>query len=77
MKIDFEKSADGLIPAVIQDAKTRKILMLGYMNREAFGETEASKKVTFFSRSRQRLWTKGESSGNFLYVEEIRADCDA
>lgn len=77
MKIDFEKSADGLIPVVIQDAETRKVLMLGYMNREALELTETSKKVTFFSRSRQCLWTKGETSGNFLYVKEILLDCDA
>ena len=77
MKIDFKKSADGLIPAIIQDAKTQKVLMLGYMNREAFELTENAGKVTFFSRSRGRLWTKGETSGSFLFVQEIFLDCDA
>lgn len=76
MKIDFEKSADGLVPAVVQDARTRKILMLGYMNREAFEATRASGKATFYSRSRQKLWTKGETSGNFLTVEKMSVDCD-
>lgn len=74
--IDFTKSADGLVPAVIQDANTSVVLMLGYMNREAFEKTQAKGKVTFFSRSKQRLWTKGETSDNFLYVKEILADCD-
>jgi len=77
MKIDFKKSADGLIPAIIQDAKTQKVLMLGYMNSEAFELTENAGKVTFFSRSRGRLWTKGETSGSFLFVQEIFLDCDA
>ena len=77
MNIDFEKSNDGLIPAIIQDVNTNKVLMLGYMNREAFALTETSGKVTFFSRSRQTLWTKGETSGNFLFVKNIAADCDA
>ncbi|MFN2392739.1 MAG: bifunctional phosphoribosyl-AMP cyclohydrolase/phosphoribosyl-ATP diphosphatase HisIE, partial [Pyrinomonadaceae bacterium] len=77
MKIDFGKSADGLVPAIVQDARTRKILMLGYMNSEAFELTEKTRKVTFFSRSRQTLWTKGETSRNFLDVEEILLDCDA
>ncbi len=77
MKIDFEKSGDGLVPAIIQDAATDKVLMLGYMNREAFKLTEASGKVVFFSRSRHKLWTKGETSGNFLFVKSIAADCDA
>jgi phosphoribosyl-ATP pyrophosphohydrolase/phosphoribosyl-AMP cyclohydrolase len=77
MKIDFGKSADGLVPAIVQDAQTRKILMLGYMNSEAFELTEKTQKVTFFSRSRQALWTKGETSGNFLAVEKILLDCDA
>ena len=77
MNIDFEKSSDGLIPAIIQDVNTNKVLMLGYMNREAFALTESSGKVTFFSRSRQTLWTKGETSGNFLFVKSIAADCDA
>jgi phosphoribosyl-ATP pyrophosphohydrolase/phosphoribosyl-AMP cyclohydrolase len=74
--IDFTKSADGLVPAVIQDANTSVVLMLGYMNREAFEKTQAEGKVTFFSRSKQRLWTKGETSDNFLYVKEVLADCD-
>lgn len=77
MKIDFEKSADRLVPAIVQDARTRKILMLGYMNREAFEKTKETNLVTFFSRSRRKLWTKGEGSGNFLRVREILIDCDA
>jgi phosphoribosyl-ATP pyrophosphohydrolase/phosphoribosyl-AMP cyclohydrolase len=76
MQIDFEKSADGLVPAVIQDAATLKVLMLGYMNREALDKTMQEKKVTFFSRSKNRLWTKGEESGNFLLVQDIKVDCD-
>ncbi len=76
MKIDFEKSVDGLVPAIVQDAETGKVLMLGYMNRESFDLTEKTGKVTFFSRSRRTLWTKGETSGNFLDVREILADCD-
>lgn len=74
--IDFSKSPDGLIPAVIQDAETGKVLMLGYMNREAYDKTVAENIVTFFSRSKQRLWTKGETSGNFLHVREMLVDCD-
>ena len=77
MKIDFEKSADGLIPAIVQDANTNVVLMLGYMNRESFELTNSTGKVTFFSRSRRRLWTKGETSGNFLSVKRIFIDCDA
>ena len=77
MIIDFEKSPDGLIPAIIQDAETGKVLMLGYMNRESFAQTQSSQRVTFFSRSRRKLWTKGETSGNFLHVREISVDCDA
>ena len=77
LKIDFEKSADGLVPAIVQDAQTNKVLMLGYMNSEAFEKTGETQKVTFFSRSRQTLWTKGETSGNFLHVKEIFIDCDA
>jgi len=76
LKIDFEKSADGLVPAIVQDAQTNKVLMLGYMNSEAFEKTGETQKVTFFSRSRQTLWTKGETSGNFLHVKEILIDCD-
>lgn len=74
--INFDKSPDGLIPAVIQDAQTGKVLMLGYMNREAYDKTIAENVVTFFSRSKQRLWTKGETSGNFLHVVAVRLDCD-
>lgn len=73
--IDFEKT-DGLVPAVVQDAHTRNVLMLGYMNAAALAATQESGKVTFFSRSKQRLWTKGESSGNFLWLEDIQLDCD-
>lgn len=77
MKIDYEKYADGLIPAIVQDFETNVVLMLGFMNRESFAITEETRKVTFYSRSRQKLWTKGETSGNFLYVKEILFDCDA
>ena len=76
MKIDFNKNADGLVPAIIQDAKNKTVLMLGYMNAEALEKTEASAKVTFFSRSKNRLWTKGEESGNFLELVSISLDCD-
>ena len=76
MNIDFNKQTNGLIPAIIQDAKTDKVLMLGYMNQEAFEKTEQEGIVTFFSRSKQRLWTKGETSNNFLHVAEIMNDCD-
>lgn len=76
MKLHFNKSTDGLIPAVIQDQHTNKVLMLGYMNEEALTQTQATGKVTFFSRSKNRLWVKGESSGNFLNVVSITADCD-
>ncbi len=75
MNIDFEKSA-GLVPAIIQDARTKNVLMLGYMNDEAYRKTLETKKVTFFSRSRQQLWTKGETSGNFLELVSIKVDCD-
>ena len=74
--INFDKSPDGLIPAIIQDAETGKVLMLGYMNRESYDKTVADNIVTFFSRSKQRLWTKGETSGNFLHVRKLRIDCD-
>jgi phosphoribosyl-ATP pyrophosphohydrolase/phosphoribosyl-AMP cyclohydrolase len=74
-QIDFNK-ANGLVPVVIQDNNTLQVLMLGYMNEEALLMTEKEGKVTFFSRSKNRLWTKGETSGNFLYVKEILADCD-
>jgi phosphoribosyl-ATP pyrophosphohydrolase/phosphoribosyl-AMP cyclohydrolase len=76
MKPDFSKYSDGLIPAVIQDAETEKVLMLGFMDNEAWEKTNAEKKVTFYSRSRKQLWTKGDTSGNFLYVKEILNDCD-
>ena len=75
MKIDFEKS-DGLVPAIIQDPNTKNVLMLGYMNQEAYDKTIATKKVTFWSRSRTCLWTKGETSGNFLNLVDIKVDCD-
>jgi phosphoribosyl-ATP pyrophosphohydrolase/phosphoribosyl-AMP cyclohydrolase len=76
LQIDFQKSPDGLVPAVVQDADTFKVLMLGYMNVEALEQTQKEGKVTFFSRSKQRLWTKGEESGNFLLVKDIAIDCD-
>ena len=76
MEIDFNKNSDGLIPAIIQDANTKNVLMLGYMNKEAFQRTQETKKVTFFSRTKQRLWTKGEESGNFLDLVDIKNDCD-
>ena len=75
MKIDFEKSG-GLVPAIIQDAETKNVLMLGYMNQEAYQKTLDTKKVTFWSRSRNCLWTKGETSGNFLDLVSIKVDCD-
>lgn len=75
MNIDFEKQG-GLVPAIIQDAKTDKVLMLGYMNQEALTKTQAEGIVTFYSRSKERLWTKGETSNNFLHVVEILLDCD-
>ena len=76
MSPDFSKYNDGLIPVIIQDHITLKVLMLGFMNEEALRKTEKENKVTFYSRSKQRLWTKGETSGNFLFVKEIRIDCD-
>ncbi|MBR1596007.1 MAG: bifunctional phosphoribosyl-AMP cyclohydrolase/phosphoribosyl-ATP diphosphatase HisIE [Phocaeicola sp.] len=75
MTLDFNKMG-GLIPAIIQDADTQKVLMLGYMNEEAYQKTLDTGIVTFFSRTRQTLWTKGETSGNFLHVVSIKADCD-
>src|SRR6201999_2498624 len=75
-QINFQKSPDGLVPAVVQDADTFKVLMLGYMNVEALEQTQKDGKVTFFSRSKGRLWTKGEESGNFLLVKHIAVDCD-
>lgn len=76
MTIDFNKSHDGLVPVIIQDAKTSVVLMLGYMNQEAYNKTIELNKVTFFSRSKNRLWTKGEESGHFLEVVTIKNDCD-
>ena len=76
MNIDFSKNTDGLIPAIIQDSETKAVLMLGYMNEEAYIKTIETQKVTFFSRSKQRLWTKGEESGNFLNLVDIKNDCD-
>ena len=72
----LDKCADGLLPVVVQDASTLKVLMLGYMNREAFERTQAEGRVTFFSRTRQTLWTKGETSGNYLLVKDMYIDCD-
>lgn len=74
---NLTKCADGLLPVVVQDAVTLKVLMLGYMNREAFERTQAEGRVTFFSRTRQQLWTKGETSGHYLQVVEMLPDCDA
>lgn len=76
MEIDFQKDG-GLVPAIIQDERTGDVLMLGFMNADAFGETQRSGEVVFFSRSRGKLWKKGETSGHVLRVREIRADCDA
>ena len=76
MKPDFTKSPDGLIPVIIQDNITNVVLMLGYMNQEAFDKTQQENRVTFFSRSKNRLWTKGEESGNFLDVNSLLIDCD-
>jgi len=76
MKIDFNKNIEGLVPAIIQDALTKNVLMLGYMNKEAFNKTRETKKVTFYSRTKKRLWTKGEESGNILNLVDIKVDCD-
>ncbi|MEO6230858.1 MAG: bifunctional phosphoribosyl-AMP cyclohydrolase/phosphoribosyl-ATP diphosphatase HisIE [Ferruginibacter sp.] len=76
MTIDFKKYSDGLVPAIIQDASTAKVLMLGFMNEEALAKTQELQQVTFYSRTKKRLWTKGEESGNFLIVKDIKADCD-
>jgi phosphoribosyl-ATP pyrophosphohydrolase/phosphoribosyl-AMP cyclohydrolase len=73
--IDFEKG-EGLVPAIVQDADTGRVLMMGYMNQEALSHTQRTGKVTFFSRSRHRLWTKGETSGNYLELVELAIDCD-
>jgi phosphoribosyl-AMP cyclohydrolase / phosphoribosyl-ATP pyrophosphohydrolase len=76
VNIDFKKYTDGLVPAIVQDFKTNKVLMLGFMNAEAVKKTEEIGKVTFYSRSKNRLWTKGEESGNFLMLKEMSVDCD-
>jgi len=76
MKPDFSKYNDGLMPVIVQDAISNKVLMLGFMNEQALNKTQTEGKVTFFSRSKQRLWTKGETSDNFLIVKEIKTDCD-
>jgi len=76
MRPDFEKYPDKLVPAIIQDAATSKVLMLGYMNADAYARTIANNKITFYSRSKNRLWEKGETSGNYLFVKEILLDCD-
>ena len=76
MEIDFNKDKNGLVPVVIQNNNTLQVLMLGYMNEEAFLKTQKEQRVTFFSRSKNRLWTKGEESGNFLTVNDIQIDCD-
>ncbi|TXI68923.1 MAG: bifunctional phosphoribosyl-AMP cyclohydrolase/phosphoribosyl-ATP diphosphatase HisIE [Flavobacterium sp.] len=76
MKVNFNKTLDNLIPAIIQDNETKNVLMLGYMNQEALDQTLATNKVTFFSRTKNRLWTKGEESGNFLELISIKEDCD-
>jgi phosphoribosyl-ATP pyrophosphohydrolase/phosphoribosyl-AMP cyclohydrolase len=76
MELNFKKSKEGLIPAIIQDNQTKVVLMLGFMNQEAYQKTIEIGKVTFFSRTKQRLWTKGEESGHFLFVDTIQLDCD-
>ena len=76
MKVNFKKYSNGLVPVVIQDAVTDKVLMLGFMNEAALNKTNELQQVTFFSRSKNRLWTKGEESGNYLFVKEIKVDCD-
>ena len=76
MNIDFNKNSDGLVPAIIQDTTTKNVLMLGYMNQDAFNATQKTNKVTFYSRTKNRLWTKGEESGNFLNLVDMKLDCD-
>lgn len=76
MNVDFNKNRDGLVPAIIQDATTKNVLMLGYMNQDALTKTEETKLVTFFSRTKNRLWTKGEESGNVLHLVSMKLDCD-
>ena len=76
LNLDFAKSPDGLLPAIVQDERTKNVLMLGYMDRAALERTQSIGKVTFYSRSKQRLWTKGEESGNYLELRDIKVDCD-
>ena len=76
VKPDYSKYADGLVPAIVQDCETGVVLMLGFMNEEALGKTMETKLVTFFSRTKQRLWTKGEISKNYLHLIDIKTDCD-
>lgn len=76
MEIDFKKSENGLVPAIIQDYETKNVLMLGYMNQEAYEKTKATNLITFYSRSKKRLWTKGEESGNVLNLIDLNLDCD-
>jgi len=77
VNIEFKKYTDGLVPAIVQDFSTNKVLMLGFMNNEAVVKTEELGKVTFYSRNKKRLWTKGEESGNFLFLKEMKLDCDS
>ena len=77
MKIDFQKYADSLVPTIVQDSNTGRVLMLGFMDQDSFEQTQHSGKVAFFSRSRRGIWTKGETSGNYLVVENILVDCDS
>lgn len=76
MKPDFNKFPDKLVPVIVQDASTKTVLMLGYMNEDAYNQTIINQKISFYSRSKQRLWQKGETSGNYLFVKEILLDCD-
>lgn len=76
MTINFSNNENGLVPAIIQDAETKKVLMLGYMNEDSYQKTMSTKLVTFYSRSKQRLWTKGEESGNVLLLQDVKVDCD-
>lgn len=76
MEINFDKNTDGLVPAIVQDATTKNVLMLGYMDRKAYETTLETRRVTFYSRTKNRLWTKGEESGNFLNLVDIKLDCD-
>ncbi|MDT0554953.1 bifunctional phosphoribosyl-AMP cyclohydrolase/phosphoribosyl-ATP diphosphatase HisIE [Patiriisocius hiemis] len=76
MELDFKKYKDGLIPAIVQDAMTKNVLMLGFMNEEAFSKTQSTNLATFYSRSKQRLWTKGEETGNYMEVVSLKEDCD-